>query len=125
MNRIKVVGTGHHQRAAFAYTLIPRLASAGFKVVVLADLRPRLAADLSSMLEAGADLVRLEGSGIAALAVAEGESGRLDAAEAAMGPETVEVVLSPGSGEAHAEIDRADEGARDRLSALLLSAGAD
>ena len=119
MNRIRVVGTGHHERAAFASELIPRLASAGFKVVVLADLRPRLAADLSSMLEAGADLVRLEGSGIAALVVAEGESARLDAAEAAMGPDALEVVLVAGSGETRAEIEEADQTVRERLAPLL------
>ncbi len=119
MNRIKVVGTGHHERAEFAAALIPRLASAGFRVVVRADLRPRLAADLSSMLQAGAELVRLEGSGIAALVVAEAESGRLDAAEESMGPEALEVVLAAGSGVARAEIEFADESARERLSAVL------
>ncbi|MDA8209922.1 MAG: hypothetical protein M0Z92_13110 [Actinomycetota bacterium] len=119
MNRIRVVGAGHHERAAFASALIPRLASAGFKVVVVADLRPRLAADLSSMLEAGADLVRLEGSGIAALVVAEGESARLDAAEAAMGPDALEVVLVAGNGEARAEIEKAEQAVRERLIPLL------
>lgn len=119
MNRIRVVGTGHHERAAFASALIPKLASAGFKVVVLADLRPRLAADLSSMLEAGADLVRLEGSGIAALVVAEGESARLDAAEAAIGPDALEVVLAAGSGETRAEIEEADQAVCERLATLL------
>ena len=119
MNRIKVVGTGHHERAEFASALIPRLAAAGFSVVVRADLRPRLAADLSSMLEAGAELVRLEGSGVAAVVVAEGESGRLDAAEDSIGPGALEVVLAPGSGDTRAEIEEADEGVRERLSAVL------
>ncbi len=71
----------------------------------------------SSHSEAGVG--GLEGSGIAALVVAEAESGRLDAAEESMGPEALEVVLAAGSGVARAEIEFADEAARERLSAVL------
>ncbi len=101
MNRIDVVGVGHHERASFATELVRGLRGAGFSVVVHTDLRPRLASDLASLLDAGAISINLSGSGIAALVVPEADAALLQAPH---GDErsAVAVRLLAGNGETRA-----------------------
>ncbi len=61
---VVVSGPGHHDRAEAAADLIGRLAELG-RVGVVAELRPRLAADVEALLDAGAEAVRLSGERIA------------------------------------------------------------
>ncbi len=63
--RVTVVisGPGHHDRAEAAADLIGHLRALG-RVGVHAELRPRLAADVEALLEAGAGAVRLAGSSV-------------------------------------------------------------
>ncbi len=58
--RIDVRGPGHHDRAEVAASLIPGLCRLG-SVVVESTLRPRLAADVEALLDAGATGVVLDG----------------------------------------------------------------
>ncbi len=57
---VVVSGPGHHDRADAAADLIAHLRAFG-RVGVHAELRPRLAADVEVLLDAGADAVRLAG----------------------------------------------------------------
>jgi hypothetical protein len=66
---IEVRGPGHHERSEFAGRVVNLISSLGFKVAVEADLRPRLAADLTEMLEQGAKEVLLYASGMMAKVV--------------------------------------------------------
>lgn len=66
---IEVRGPGHHERSEFAGRVVNVLSSLGVKVAVEADLRPRLAADLTEMLEQGAKEVLLYAKGMMAKVV--------------------------------------------------------
>lgn len=66
---IEIRGPGHHERSEFAGRVVNVLADLGVKVAVEADLRPRLAADLSEMLEMGAKEVLLYAKGMMAKVV--------------------------------------------------------
>ena len=101
MNRIEIIGTGHHERASYATEVIRRLSEAGFDVVVHTDLRPRLAADMVALLEAGAGSVRLAGFGIAALVLKESNAGAIPPLDSG-NRQCVEVMLVAGSGETRA-----------------------
>lgn len=101
MNRIDVVGVGHHERASYATELVRGLCQAGFSVVVHTDLRPRLASDLASLLEAGASSINLSGSGIAALVVSEADAAVLQEPHSEE-PSAVQVRLLAGNGETRA-----------------------
>ncbi len=57
---VEVRGGGHHDRAEAAAALIPGLCELG-SVVVESTLRPRLAADVEALLDAGATGVTLDG----------------------------------------------------------------
>lgn len=66
---IEVRGPGHHERSEFAGRVVNIVASLGLKVAVEADLRPRLANDLTEMLEKGAKEVLLYAKGMMAKVV--------------------------------------------------------
>ncbi len=105
LNRVAVVGPGHHERAIKGAEVIAALAGAGYEVVVKSDLRPRLADDLVSLLEAGANLAILSGSGVRAVVTHENaEFNHLEY----LGPRTVIVELLAGVGPIRAEIKESD-----------------
>ena len=108
MNLVKVVGSGHHERAAYACGVIARLRALGFDVEVHTDLRPRLAADMAGLLQAGARAVTLDGEGIHALVVGVADREALSFAAERSGAAVVEVVLEPGGAETRAELVAAD-----------------
>jgi hypothetical protein len=87
--RVEVVicGPGHHDRAERARPVVAAIAAIGIEVAVQTDLRPRLADDIRSLLDAGASFVRLE---------AEGMVGDLVSAAQQISPGVVVVVLRPG-----------------------------
>lgn len=71
MNRVVISGPGHHERAQYGSKITQALSRAGFEVTIEADLRPRLASDLALMIEAGAIVAVLHGSGIRAVVTHE------------------------------------------------------
>lgn len=63
---IEIRGPGHHERSEFAGRVVKSITGTGKSVAVEADLRPRLAADISAMLEVGAQEVLLYAKGMVA-----------------------------------------------------------
>lgn len=63
---IEVQGPGHHERSEFASKVVKSMRGIGKSVAVEADLRPRLAADISEMLDLGAQEVLLYAKGMLA-----------------------------------------------------------
>jgi hypothetical protein len=115
--RIDVSGPGHHDRAQVAALLIPHLCRLG-SVVVESTLRPRLAADVEALLDAGATGVVLDGP-------ASRGSFRAghDAAESSK-PDIV-VRLVADSGPCRAEIVAADGEVRAAAEAVIAAANTD
>lgn len=66
---VEVKGPGHHERSEFAGSVVKVLSESGRVVAVEADLRPRLAKDLSEMLQVGAREVLLYAEGMLAKVV--------------------------------------------------------
>jgi len=62
---VEIRGPGHHDRAERSLPVIEAITALGHEVVVLTDLRPRLADDMRALLDAGATQIRLEGDGLA------------------------------------------------------------
>jgi hypothetical protein len=61
---VAISGPGHHERAARAGQVVAAIVALGVEVRVTTDLRPRLADDIRSLLDAGASEVRLEADGM-------------------------------------------------------------
>lgn len=88
---VEISGPGHHERAARARPIVAAIAALGIEVLVRTDLRPRLADDLRSLLDAGAALVRLEADGMLGEFVAVPDSDFDNRS-----PERVVIVLRAG-----------------------------
>ncbi|MEX6428332.1 MULTISPECIES: hypothetical protein [Ferrimicrobium] len=61
---LEIRGPGHHERSELAAVVTRVLASVGREVWVRMDIRPRLAADISTVLDEGASKVLLVGQGL-------------------------------------------------------------
>ena len=109
--RVEVVicGPGHHDRAERARPVVAAIAALGLEVAVQTDLRPRLADDIRSLLDAGASFVRLEAEGMVGdlvsaahetagdlVSAAHETAGDLGSAAEQITPGVVVVVLRPG-----------------------------
>jgi hypothetical protein len=66
--RLEIRGPGHHERSELAAKATSVLEQLGFSITVTMDIRPRLAADISQVLESGAERVVLVGKGFNAVA---------------------------------------------------------
>lgn len=98
--RVEVVicGPGHHDRAERARPVVAAIAAIGIEVAVQTDLRPRLADDIRSLLDAGASFVRLEAEGMVGDLVSKAHEsvGDLRSVAQQIPPGVVVVVLRPG-----------------------------
>jgi hypothetical protein len=114
---IDVRGPGHHDRAEAAGRLLPALARLG-SVVVHSTLRPRLAADVEALLDAGADGVVLDGPA---------STGTFHAGATTASSIIADVVvrLIADSGVCRAEIVDGTEELRASASAAIAAAGLD
>lgn len=103
---VDIRGPGHHERSELAGRVVEAIADCGKIVAVEADLRPRLAADLSEMLAVGAKEVLLFGKGMLATVVVGPEIASRGDLES-LHDSTVEVVvrLVPSDGFVRAVID--------------------
>lgn len=105
---VVVSDPGHHERTETAALMVAILRPMATEVAVSADLRPRLAAGVAGLLEAGANGVLLVGSAMIALARADqgtdAERKRRHLASA-----EVIVRLSPGTGSPRARIEAGKE----------------
>ncbi len=101
---VVVSGPGHHERATAAGAVVAALGPLAASVAVSADLRPRLAADVAGVLDAGADRVLLVGSTISALARVDQGSDAERESRHLVGVEVI-VRLSPGPGPMRASVE--------------------
>ncbi len=106
---VVICGPGHHDRAERARPVVAAIAAIGIEVAVQTDLRPRLADDIRSLLDAGAAFVRLEAEGMVGdlvsvahesggevVSAAHESVGELVSAAQQISPGVVVVVLRPG-----------------------------
>ena len=109
---VEVRGPGHHDRAERSRPVIAAIAALGHEIVVVTDLRPRLADDMRALLESGAGRVRLEADGLAGDIRSEADpipSGPVVVALIASATTTIEVQgESPVAAEVRAAVEALD-----------------
>ncbi len=102
---VEIKGPGHHERSEFARSVVNAIANLGKVVAVEADLRPRLAADLTEMLGVGAKEVLLYAKGMMAKVVLGPEMATRSDLERLHDPDVEVIVrLVPSDGVARASI---------------------
>ena len=118
---VEIKGPGHHERSGFARSVVNAIANLGKVVAVEADLRPRLAADLTEMLGVGATEVLLYAKGMMAKVVLGPEMATRSDLERLHDPDVEVIVrLVPSDGVARASIGKNQDKALEALISQAL-----